>query len=624
MAVQLQERKAIGRTQRLRETSMSLPIVQFESAPPNGGISTSANPVVAKSSESTFAGILQARTSSARDAEAANSAPVPTPARVSVLASRSRSGVRQEVPRAPENGRQGNAGAVFPVPPPVVVPQTTDSKNAPATAGIEADTVNDFNPLSSQVFVVPTTARLGVPAANPQEAQQFGSTALSASVGESFTGLVPELPTAPSAATAEALPPSSSALSAVNAATSLHNLGLSSSTPPAVLAKGDVASAPPAVSTTLASTKSKSVLPVSPLTDGQPSSLPQSKTLQTSPERNLVPEGQSAAPHVQAAEPARALAALVHAPSVPQSTIAHANDSTVVEQATSQAKNPVAAQLQRTPSESHGAFPATQYSEHVTITSNSGKVSGASSIHSGSSDSSASNQNTANPPGANPPAPGSFGSNSQAPISPGPGGLAAAASGAAAPSAGTISTNATGPAVAQIAPTPTGEASAPALPVPSAPNASPGLVPADAQAQTPPNPVQSARIVNNATQAEMHIGLRTQTFGNVEVRTQVRESQVGVTVSSERGDLRSMLTPEVGSLQATLRHQDLRFDNINFQTHSFGGGDATASNGHSRSQPQAVAGRSAEEARSPAPETLPASVISAGNLDAGNGLSVIA
>ncbi len=82
--------------------------------------------------------------------------------------------------------------------------------------------------------------------------------------------------------------------------------------------------------------------------------------------------------------------------------------------------------------------------------------------------------------------------------------------------------------------------------------------------------VEVARLVAGVAQSEMHIGLRTQAFGSVEVHTVVRDSQVGLTVGSERGDLRALLAPEVSGLQTTFRQQDLRFDNIRFLETSAG------------------------------------------------------
>jgi hypothetical protein len=62
----------------------------------------------------------------------------------------------------------------------------------------------------------------------------------------------------------------------------------------------------------------------------------------------------------------------------------------------------------------------------------------------------------------------------------------------------------------------------------------------------------------------MHIDLRSAAFGNIEVHTTMHESQIGLAVGSDRGDLRSFLVGEVPGLQAAFRHQDLRFDQIHF------------------------------------------------------------
>ena len=77
-------------------------------------------------------------------------------------------------------------------------------------------------------------------------------------------------------------------------------------------------------------------------------------------------------------------------------------------------------------------------------------------------------------------------------------------------------------------------------------------------------PVQVAHVIDRMGQTEMHIDLRTSAFGSVEVHTVVRDSQVGVAVGSERGDLKTFLASEVPGLQAAFRQQDLRFDAIHF------------------------------------------------------------
>jgi hypothetical protein len=97
-------------------------------------------------------------------------------------------------------------------------------------------------------------------------------------------------------------------------------------------------------------------------------------------------------------------------------------------------------------------------------------------------------------------------------------------------------------------------------------------------------PVEAARLVTSVSQSEMHIGLRTQAFGSVEVHTRVRDRQVGLSVGSEKGDLRSYLTNEVSGLQTSFRQQDLRFDSIRFLESS--GGASAGFSGGANSQSQ--------------------------------------
>ena len=92
-----------------------------------------------------------------------------------------------------------------------------------------------------------------------------------------------------------------------------------------------------------------------------------------------------------------------------------------------------------------------------------------------------------------------------------------------------------------------------------------------------------ARAVEGISASEMHIGLRTQAFGTVEVHTAVRDTQLGLAVNSERGDLRSFLSPEVPSLQTALRQHDLHLETIKFiQQGSPGSGFSSNADSHSR------------------------------------------
>jgi hypothetical protein len=152
-----------------------------------------------------------------------------------------------------------------------------------------------------------------------------------------------------------------------------------------------------------------------------------------------------------------------------------------------------------------------------------------------------------------------------------------AASNAQPPSPGAFPTSAAGPAnVGNPSNGAAATANVLAQVSPAASQDSGGRSAAAPAAQLPPpvasppttlptvGPVEAARLVAGVAQSEMHIGLRTQAFGSVEVHTTVRDSQVGLTVGSERGDLRTFLATEVSGLQTTFRQQELRFDNIHF------------------------------------------------------------
>jgi len=80
-------------------------------------------------------------------------------------------------------------------------------------------------------------------------------------------------------------------------------------------------------------------------------------------------------------------------------------------------------------------------------------------------------------------------------------------------------------------------------------------------------PVQTAHLIDRLGSAEMRIGMNTAAFGSVEVRTVVRAGDVGVTIGSERGDLRSLLASEMPGIAATLGQQNLRLDGVRFLQH---------------------------------------------------------
>ncbi len=87
----------------------------------------------------------------------------------------------------------------------------------------------------------------------------------------------------------------------------------------------------------------------------------------------------------------------------------------------------------------------------------------------------------------------------------------------------------------------------------------------EAPASLPPGPVQMAHMVERAGQSEMRIGLNTSAFGSVEVHTVVHANEVGVSIGSEKGDLRTLLANELPGIANTLQQHNLRLSHVNFQ-----------------------------------------------------------
>ena len=84
--------------------------------------------------------------------------------------------------------------------------------------------------------------------------------------------------------------------------------------------------------------------------------------------------------------------------------------------------------------------------------------------------------------------------------------------------------------------------------------------------------VHAARVVEKLGQSEMHIGLQTATFGNVEVHTVIRDTHVGLSIASEKGDLKALVAPEMSSLESSFRQHDLRLDSLQFHNQQTGYG----------------------------------------------------
>ncbi len=81
---------------------------------------------------------------------------------------------------------------------------------------------------------------------------------------------------------------------------------------------------------------------------------------------------------------------------------------------------------------------------------------------------------------------------------------------------------------------------------------------------TPADVVHAVRMFERDGQAEMHIGVRSETFGTIDLKTTVHDGSVGVSIGVERHEVRSALVSELPGLENTLRERDLRLGEVRF------------------------------------------------------------
>ncbi len=176
------------------------------------------------------------------------------------------------------------------------------------------------------------------------------------------------------------------------------------------------------------------------------------------------------------------------------------------------------------------------------------------------------------------------------------------------------------PANSQLPGQPAGTSSGNAAPtLPPLPPATPAAVPV-------PGPVQMAQMVDRAGQAEMRVGMNTSAFGNVEVRTVVHASGVGLTIGSEKGDLRGLLTNDMPAISNSLQQQNLRLNNVSFMQ-GFASGNSGGGGGDSQQQRSFVPASTAANFSSP--EAIPdeaSGIVSTGGgwVGGGSSLSILA
>jgi hypothetical protein len=78
-----------------------------------------------------------------------------------------------------------------------------------------------------------------------------------------------------------------------------------------------------------------------------------------------------------------------------------------------------------------------------------------------------------------------------------------------------------------------------------------------------------AHLPSDSAALQMHLGVHTNAFGNIEIHTVVEQSQVGVTIHGDR-DLARWFNSEVGGLETGLKGQHLNLTSVDFSSNRSG------------------------------------------------------
>jgi hypothetical protein len=136
----------------------------------------------------------------------------------------------------------------------------------------------------------------------------------------------------------------------------------------------------------------------------------------------------------------------------------------------------------------------------------------------------------------------------------------------------------TAPAPPASAPVPQGSSA----PAPVLPQAHQMLDSAPAPPTVPATPIAPGSAADLQMNGQMHVGVRTDAFGAVEIHTVVQQSQVGITVHADR-DIARWFSSEVPGLESGLNNNHLNLTGVNFDHGRSGVQTAT---GFSQGQPR--------------------------------------
>jgi hypothetical protein len=97
----------------------------------------------------------------------------------------------------------------------------------------------------------------------------------------------------------------------------------------------------------------------------------------------------------------------------------------------------------------------------------------------------------------------------------------------------------------------------------------------DSAPPAPPTPPVAPGPAAAQMNAQMHVGIRTEAFGAVEIHTVVQQSQVGITVHADR-DIARWFTSELPGLESGLNKNHLNLTTVDFDNGRSGVQTATS------------------------------------------------
>ena len=139
--------------------------------------------------------------------------------------------------------------------------------------------------------------------------------------------------------------------------------------------------------------------------------------------------------------------------------------------------------------------------------------------------------------------------------------------------------------------------------------------PDEALPTSTPSPITSAKLVQSMSQSEFRVGMQTQEFGNIDIRTSVARHMFSAQISVEHSDVAKSMTADLPALYHKLADQQVPVASIVIQGQSFATSSGLAQDSQ---QPQTWRPQSYNVTKSDAETVLPGlmeTLDSAGRLD---------